>query len=791
MMIVFMLIGIAAMPQQSFFAVPVRGFTNWQPASGWEHASLSGNGTLGAMVMGEPHDETIILSHALLYLPRKRSASLIDQASVLDSIRKLLLQGKFQEAAKIPVALRQQQGYHDERDPFIPAFDLKIQHEGSNIVRYQRSVNFKTGEAIVDWQNKAGSFQRKLFVSRADSVIALSIKGTARINCSFRFERRLVEWNQWGFINEHIRSVQAGAEGNEWLHYQSGFTFRHANAIHGYEGLGRLIALNGTVTRKGNTLQVQNADEVLLLIKIVPLYNDASQMAVLKQRLSATEASYHALLTRHIAIHGELFNRVTFSLHASEEDRLLHSVELLLRSRQKAVPAMIEKAFDAGRYNIISATGTNPPNLQGIWSGTWTAPWTGGMTNDGNLATAISMNLPGNMPELMKAFCNYHQRLLNDYRTAAKKLYNCRGIHIPAQATTTGIDTDFGEIWCLTFWTGGAGWTADFFWDYYQYTLDKEFLQQQAYPFMKEAALFYEDFLRLDNNGKYIFNPSYSPENNPANSNSQASINATMDIMIAKQLLRNCIQAAEILKTDEAKVKQWQVMLAKMPAYELNEAGALKEWIWKGLEENHRHRHASHLYALFNEIAPEFKADARLRAGAIKVIEEKMKFRAAEGGGEMAFGLVQLGSAAAHLGQSEKALQLVEWLAARYWTHGLGSYHNVYGLFNTDISGGLPYLITQMLVYSEQGLVSVLPALPAEWTQGSIKGLLLRGNIILEKLQWNGDEVEIVLRANHPQKITLQFPFAVESGKRDTVTKMELELPRHRSFGIIAKRAKK
>lgn len=786
---VFVFTAFIAEAQQSFVA-PEKGFTSWQPASEWEHALLSGNGIMGAMVMGEPHDETIILSHALLYLPRKRSASLIDQASKLDTIRKLLLMGKYQEAAKIPVALRQQQGYHDERDPFIPAFDVNIRHEPANITRYQRSVNFQTGEAIVDWQDDIGTFQRKLFVSRADNLIVLSIKGTAKINCSIQFERRPVEWNQWNFVNEHMQFMQASAEGNEWLHYQAGFKIKNEQAIHGYEGCGKLLAINGTVAGNGSALRVQNADEVLLLIRILPLYNSSSQQASLKQELSAFDTEYNILLSKHAAIHGDLFNRVALDLGGNKEDRLLHSEELLLRSRQHVPLAMIERAFDAGRYNIISATGIHPPNLQGIWSGTWTAPWAGSMTNDGNLPAAVSINLPGNMPELMRSYFNYHKRLLNDYRTSARALFNCRGIHIPAQATTTGIDTDFGAIWCLTFWTGGAGWAADFFWDYYQYTLDKKFLQEDAYPFMKEAALFYEDFLQPGPDGKFIFNPSYSPENNPANSNSQAAINATMDIMIAKQLIRNCIEAAGILQTDAAKVKLWQSMLEKMPGYELDQNNTLREWMWKDLKENHRHRHASHLYALFNEIEPEFKSNAQLRAGAMKVIEEKMKFRAAEGGGEMSFGLVQLGSAAAHLGQAATCLRLVEWLSSKYWAKGMGSYHNVHDLFNTDISGGLPYLITQMLAYSEKGMIVLLPALPEQWKEGSVKGLLLRGNIVLTKLTWNEEEVELSLKTPVPQKVRLQFPFDVEIAGRQKGTELEIQLAPGKEMHLKVRRVR-
>ncbi|RYF79423.1 MAG: alpha-L-fucosidase, partial [Chitinophagaceae bacterium] len=338
---------------------------------------------------------------------------------------------------------------------------------------------------------------------------------------------------------------------------------------------------------------------------------------------------------------------------------MLNSDELLLKARSSTPAALIEQVFDAGRYNILSCTGTNPPNLQGLWSGTWAAPWSGDFTHDGNLATAMASTMSARMPELMDAFFSYHERFLPNYRDNAKRLFGTRGIHIPAHTSDNGLDTDFGDVWCLTFWTGAAGWTSKFFYDYYEYTGDKKFLAQRAYPFMKEAALFYEDFLKIGENGKYIFNPSYSPENNPLNNPSQATLNATMDVMIAKQLLRNCIAAAKILG-DKSKTGKWRMMLNKMPEYEVAKDGTLREWLWNGLEENHKHRHTSQLYALYDGVDPDFKYNEALLKAASNTIDQKIKFRIAEGGGEMAFGLVQLGLVAAHLQQGEKAGLMVD-----------------------------------------------------------------------------------------------------------------------------------
>lgn len=754
--------------QDDYFKRPSRGFTSWLPAATWEHCLLTGNGTIGALVFGNPHDETIILSHGTLYLPRQRSARPFQQYQHLEEIRQLMLAGKFAEATKIPVMLREEQGYHDERDHFMPAFDIRLKQDAGNITTYQRAVNFETAETLVSWRDSQGTFQRSVFTSRTDSVLVMRIRGSNKISGTIRFDRRPVEWQQWAYVSKHIGEMVADVEGDQWLTYRSNFKMKYPGSMEGYEGIGKLIVKGGSSRNNGSELLIENADEVVLLVKLKPSYQySQSNIGLIKDQLNRLSTDYDELLQRHTAIHGKLFNRTKLTLQGDSTDRSLFSEELLLKS-QKGVPqAMVEKVFDAGRYNILCSTGINPPNLQGIWIGSWHAPWAAGFTHDGNLPAAISIALPGNMPELMDAYFRLHERLMDEYRISANTLYNCRGIHIPAQSTTSGLQTDFGETWCLTFWTGAAGWAAHCFFDYYQYTGDQTFLSRRAYPFMKEAALFYEDFLVKGADGKLLFNPSYSPENNPANNPSQATLNATMDVMIAKQLLRNCIAAAKVLKTDADKVKIWTAMLNAMPAYQVSAEGTLREWLLPDVTENYKHRHASHLYALYDVIDPDFQHSEALRNAASRAVDERMKFRIAEGGGEMAFGLVQLALSAAHLKEGDKAHQIVEWLSSKYWTNGLGSYHNVGELFNTDISGGLPYVITQMLTYSEPGKIELLPALPAQWKSGAIEGLLMRGQMEIKKLEWKENEVQVECVSAIDQTVQIMLPFvpsAVTSG---------------------------
>jgi hypothetical protein len=315
----------------------------------------------------------------------------------------------------------------------------------------------------------------------------------------------------------------------------------------------------------------------------------------------------------------------------------------------------------------------------------------------------------------------------------------------------------------MTFWTAGAGWAAEFYYDYYLYTGNRAFLEKRALPFMKEAALFYEDFLVEGPDGKYLFSPSYSPENNPANSPPQCCINATMDVAVAKELLHNLIAGCEALRTDTQGVARWKKMLAKMPDYQINEDGALKEWTTPLLRDNYAHRHCSHLYALFNGLPDEIASNAPLRKAFQVAAEKRMEIRRRENGGEMAFGLVQLGLCASSLRDAQMSYDVVDWLANNYWNPNMVTTHNPKSLFNTDLCGGLPAIIIKMLVDSQPGWIELLPALPKQWPNGAIQGVRCRGQIELRSLAWDGSQIRVTLRSDVTQKIRLKIAGGIQA----------------------------
>lgn len=780
---------------------PERGFISVQPARTWEEGLLSGNGTIGANAMGRTAEERIIFTHERLFMPMGAPVMPADQSARLFEIRKLIDQGLYKQATNLQFDLSGQRSFMYP-DNFVPAFDLTIKTRQQGEVRdYRRSVNFQTGEATVRWSDDRATFERRLFVSRADGVCVLSISASkpACLDCRLKLEPRepseefnsdsdVMKHSRQAF-KEHVANVRTASTADS-LTFRNDFTKAYPGSIHMLEGFARVIVGTGSRTPEPDgSLDVKNADRILIFLDLHPIRDpDRSEMKPMEAALAKLPDDYVGLLRRHADLHGHLFNRVRLDLGGGEDHK--RPTEDLIAESTYENPnlALIEKQFDAGRYNIISCTGELPPNLQGVWGGTYVPGWASDYTHNGNVPSAIAANLMGNMPELTLAYTNYIESLIPWMEINARHLFGARGVVLPSRTSTHGFNNALAPDFAGGFWVAGAGWAAHFFYDYYLYTGDREFLANHALPFMEKVALFFEDYLYEGPDGKWLFSPTQSPENTPGNSKSQGTFNATMDVAVAKELLTNTIAASRELGRNTDKIPLWEKMLAKMPDYAADERGIIKEWLTPRLANNDSHRHSSQLYPLYDGMPDEIAKSPELRAAFRKSIEFKLdNYWRNNQQGFMSFGLVQLGQAAASLGEPDLAYRCLTQLVNRYWLSNLASMHNHRSLFNMDISGGMPSVIIRMLVASEPGNIRLLPAVPKDWRNGAITGVLCRGQIHIKALRWSPNEIECVLSSKTSQTITLEHATAIskltvagagaKAGDADAPNRRMLTLP--------------
>ena len=222
-----------------------------------------------------------------------------------------------------------------------------------------------------------------------------------------------------------------------------------------------------------------------------------------------------------------------------------------------------------------------------------------------------------------------------------------------------------------------------------------------------------------------------------------------MDISIAKELFRNLIVGCSTLEIEPENVVRWKKILEKMPEYQINEDGALKEWADDRAQDRYDHRHSSHLYMLYYDDASG--EEKRILDACKKAYELKMRYKKEEKG-TMAFGLIQAGMAAAHLKDKEMTQTMIHAMADNNYYRTYASAHD-YGpsIFNTDISGGMPSLMLETIVQCfpiidknkriKSYRILLLPALPDLMKSGLVKGIHLRGGFILD-MEWEDGKVQ-------------------------------------------------
>jgi len=733
--------------------IPARGVTSSAPASRWDYGFLTGNGRIGAVVYGDPAKETIVFNHERLYLPHRRP-EICDLGQHFPEIRRIVRDKGHIAAREFSLQRAAEQGHFNyHSDPFHLAFELKLEMPAKGpVANYLRTTDFQTGEVSVHWSDDDAEYARKLFVSRPGNVAVLSI---TRPDAKRLHRTIATPPITHDLIDSELRVDK------EWVTYHNAY----AQSPGGYDNVVRVIAKGGRAQSDGKKIAISDADEVLLLVRIewYDKLKDGSVEA-LKHDLLALPQDYRTLLQPHAAEHGEIFNRVTLDLGGGD-DRRLTTEELLKRASATAyrrVPAaLLEKMYDASRFYFICCAGELPPNLQGIWNGVFTAPWNGSYTFDTNVQNAMDSALSANMIEGMEGYFRLIESFLPDWRTNARKLFGARGIASQVVASpNSGLNSHYGGSWAWQFWTPGAGWLASYFYDYYRYTGDRTFLANRAIPLMKEVALFYEDFLiEKDASGRYIFRPSLSPEVGSL----LISDNSTLDIAVAKELLTNLIAACEELRIERENVGRWRAMLEKMPPYQIGPDGDLAEWADGSFRHLYNHRHHSPFYPLFRSFEFSPNTTPELWKAAKVALRKKssqwLRNPRADWAG-IPFGRAFHAQSAAYLGQGDLVEEVLDSMADRVYPSLHMSLRPHGGIFNFDGNGAFPDIVNRSLAFSLDGTLDLLRSVPPSWQKGSIRGVLARGQIQIDRLAWDrpAGHIDLTLTSTVAQTMTVRLP---------------------------------